>query len=69
MSTILKLINNITSLLNSCLGFFTRRSKCKELTENEKAKKLTEEKAKHIEAIDKAVETGDLEDVRKSVSE
>ena len=61
-SSILNIITNITT-------WFVERSKNTELTDNEKNRKLQDEKDDHNKIIEDAINTNDLEELRKHASE
>ena len=61
-SSILNIITNVTT-------WFVERSKNTELTDNEKNRKLQNEKDDHNKIIEDAINTNDLEELRKHASE
>ena len=69
MNTIYAILAMIASAVASFLKILSNRSDNKKLTDNRQAKKNNETKDKLKKQLDKAIKTGDLDEIRKSVSE
>lgn len=68
-SIIVTIISNICAFFLNVSEYFKNRSQDKSLTENESQRKLQKEKDIHMDVIEDALETGDLDEIRKHASE
>lgn len=69
MNIIYAILAMIASAVASFLKILSNRSDNTKLTDNRQAKKNNETKDKLKKQLDKAIKTGDLDEIRKSVSE
>ena len=62
------MIGSLLRIIEYIVGFFYNRSKDTSLTDNQKAKKMQESKAKFQKAIEKAEKTKELNEIRKKAA-
>lgn len=68
-SVVLTIVSSILNILTNITTWFVERSKNTELSDNEKNRKLQDEKDEHNKIIEDAIESNDLEELRKHASE
>lgn len=68
-TVVITIVSSILNILTNITTWFVERSKNTELSDNEKNRKLQDEKDEHNEVIDNAIKTNDLEELRKHASE
>ena len=68
-SVVLTIVSSILNILTNITTWFVERSKNTELSDNEKNRKLQDEKDEHNKVIEDAIESNDLEELRKHASE
>ena len=68
-NVVITIVSSILNILTNITTWFVERSKNTELSDNEKNRKLQDEKDKHNKVIEDAIESNDLEELRKHASE
>ena len=68
-NVVITIVSSILNILTNITTWFVERSKNTELSDNEKNRKLQDEKDEHNKVIEDAIESNDLEELRKHASE
>ena len=68
-NVVITIVSSILNILTNITTWFVERSKNTELSDNEKNRKLQDENDEHNKVIEDAIESNDLEELRKHASE
>ena len=68
-NVVITIVSSILNILTNITTWFVERSKNTELSDNEKNRKLQDEKDEHNKIFEDAIESNDLEELRKHASE